>query len=578
MLLTRPGGTVISEHRDGTRITTTPTTVILEHPLYARTIYNTSPACPCRLELASRATVDCLPNGAYDIRHGPGCTVAITGTGAARYSPTDPPSSYTISHGGEDGTILEATDSTGSTFTVSAIGEIDLHVQPASDFKVPLSFLPRVYLLQSDGMGYEIHHKDRYHALLSEARGDAHSMVLEDVLPQCPLCPTATVVTPGNDSAPPRGYLPYLETDIVPRNLRVVIKTERPSTTPPARKRRFGVGMGKGLNVGTHVKTPPKPKYKAPKVLKYRQFVNMGPDTRAALVSSIAKYVEWRDKNENSTDSLLPRVSRELEQEAERLLETALNEKGLSTHEELLGMYQRAWEEGNHLRESSPVSRTSKIDERMDQLCRDTEEAERNKELIRAGSFEPYFESPEGVEFLQKQCLDMDEFTSKLPHTNRKRKSLVSFDLPSQESSLVDATKNISARSTPTTAHLEDHSPGASTSCPSTSSIGGAAAKPRPQNPTPAHANEDGSPTSGARPSNPTPHLAAHKDSPVGHDDSITTLPTLEGPVLEPSAPYPPPKPKSTLYNTMGEMRKTPLIKPSSLSGGRPGEKPNTKV
>lgn len=289
-------------------------------------------------------------------------------------------------------------------------------------------------------------------------------------------------------------------------------------------------------------------------------------------MSCLSDYIKWKEENKKIGEELLPQESEEDKQQSAKLLECAQHFKGCPSSQELLKFYENAWKVAHCPPLPSPPCKKSKLVQTIKDLKEEIKDTEDTKETIRNGVFPSYFKSYEGVQFLHSISPDMDALEENLASTRPKRKSLVSFDLGTINVSYSDNKVTHSNQSTPTTflAHEEDSPSGSEpgTALPSTNSL----SKLRPSNPTPIQAYGDRSPTS-LRPMNPTPHQAIGgtiSDQSVLLNDqmSIDNIP---------SAPCPP-MTTSLMYQVSGELRKSPVQLPHSISGTRPGEEPNVQV
>ena len=566
MIVNRPDGSQVVEHADSTRITSSSTNIILEHPLFSRAIYLTSTS-QCILEFSSGLTLKCNPLGQYVITNEE-YELAIAGTGEVKYS-FNKSSDYTI-YLNNNTTILKATDSLATSYAVNTMGEIQVTNKP-SHVTTPLDFHPHFFIIQQDGCGHEIHHKDRVDTLIKQAKQSPQSFVIAGKLPQRSQCDTTTIISPCTDG---NVVMPYKEASIIPKSLQV----GRNSTTKTAingERKRFGVGVGKALDIGGYSAPEPPKVFTKPKNLKYCHFINMESEDlslRESFMSCLSDYIKWKEENKKNGKELLPQESEEDKHQSAKLLECAQHFKGFPSSQDLLKFYENAWKMAHCPPQSSPSYKKSKLAQTIMDLKEEIKDAEDTKETIRNGVFPSYFRSHEGVQFLHSISPDMDVLEENLASTRPKRKSLVSFDLGTNNVSYTDSKVTHSNQSTPTTflAHEEDSSyssePG--TTLPSTSSL----SKLRPSNPTPIRAHGDESPTS-LRPMNPTPHQAI---GPTISDQSVLLNDQMSIDNI-PSAPCPP-MASSLMYQVSGELRKSPVRLPQSISGTRPGEEPNVKV
>ena len=597
MILHRPDGSIVTEHADGTRITSSsssssssssPPSVTIENPFFARVTY-VSTTGQCIVDLPSSIQVSCNTSGQYTLTdlNRDGFKLNISSNGKVEYQKScNGDGTYTLHHSNES-EILTATDGSCNTYTVNLTGGIQVNKVDTSK-STHTNFQPHIFLLQPNGIGYEVCNKIQVASVINEARQCPKNMIVEDKLVACPDVLTTTVISPSISLNHPQ-LLPYKEQTIIPKNLQASSTGQCNNNTHKTRngmKKWFGVGVGKAFSIGSYRPPAASKVFEKPKALKYRQFIHFeSKELREALLSCVSKYVQWSLQNEEEKENLLPTKDKEQEEAAKSLLENVMHFKSVSSPLELLGLYQKAWEDKHCPTSSPPPLKKSKMSESIEKLKQEITDAEETKETIRNGIFPRYFRSRDGVEFLHSVSPDMEALASKLPLNPPKRKSLVSFHLPQEtEAQNMEEKTQISGLSTPTTfasitlgvsdidsPPTSDHS----TQFESTGSL----TKLRPSNPTPIHAQGDGSPTM-IRPLNPTPHKASGKHKPVeeSHNDSLNEKDyDISNGLSSPSAPIPPITP-SLVYCVSGEMRRSPVDIPHSVSGGRPGEKLNAQV
>ena len=282
MVLRKTDGLVISEHSDGTRITIRPSSinngsslVTLEHPLFARVTYESRDCC--RLDLPSNIQVMCRPLGEYEIKENDTIQLNISSKGCITYhNPKNERSSYALSHTGEE-SVLKAKDCLGWDYSVSYSDGISITKSAATDEERRAScdrFLPRIFVMDRDGSGFQLCNKRDVEEFINETRG--HSVVTTDKLPQCPDISTTTVISTDVNQYSSKGVLPYAEDTIVPKNLKChnTAQKQQSHELSQAKKKRFGVGVGKSLSIGSYVPLPPAKVFKRPKGMKYRQFID----------------------------------------------------------------------------------------------------------------------------------------------------------------------------------------------------------------------------------------------------------------------------------------------------------------
>ena len=563
LTLTRPDGTVIAEHSDGTRITSQPAGIVsIEHPVFARAMFSSRDHC--LLDVPSNIQITCNPRGEYLIRKADGVVLRIASSGAVTYeNHAYKNSSYAICHTNEH-RVLTAKDGAGHTYSVSFSEGISIK---GKDRHIHSSLLPHIFIMSSNGSGYQLCSKQEMEEFVSNSIEDT---IIRDKLVQCPSINTITIIS-FDTSVHSNRLLPYLEENIIPKNLQ---SSHCQSST--TEKRRFGVGVGRGLSIGSYV-PPAKPKvFTKPRGLKYRQFIDFGGcGLREALLSCLLEYVQWREKVREREDGLLPEPKEEQLKEGRDTLRDILSLRSLSSGEELLALYQEAWEKENLPQEHklTEKNRTAYVEKAEDTCSNVKDPSLNNEEWVESANKEVHEAPP-----------DIDTLSSSLPANLPKKKISVSFNLPDPRTHPQQADLEVtglhSDRSTPTTSvtlglsDMESSMDGEP--LPGLETL---AQVPPSLILTPTAGLEVPSPM--LRPSNPTPQQAVSSginqipitSTPVQRTNEIPD--NNKGP--SPSAPVPPFS-QSSLYGASGTARLHPVKLPHSVSGGKPGEKSNSKV
>ena len=567
MIMKRPDGLIVSEYCDGTRITLRPlgggsNTIIMEHPLFARVTYNTRDSCT--LDLPSNTQITCSPLGKYTITERGQTSLNISSNGKLIYKNCNiQNSSYTLSHTSEEH-ILKGKDHVGQRYSVSFDDGISISKKTDKGFQSPCDrFLPKVFVFNRNGDGFQLCNKRDVDRFVTNSTKNGN-IVTRDKLPQCPQIDTITAISTDVNYCN-EALLPYADGNIVPKNLKRC-DTNGQRELHKEKKRRFGVGVGKGLSVGTY--TPPLSTkvFKKPKTLKYRQFIDFTDcGLKESLHTCLAQYIQWKDDNADNEDRLLPDTMEECLKEGKDLLRDVLVLKNMASPEELLELYQAEWEKENTAPTQEPLEPKKKTKVVIDETDKQEEDESMTTETA-----------------IDEPSLNIAELASNLPMNQIKRKSLVSFNLPDTKhhllSSHTEETGLQSDRSTPVTntsmtLGLSDMEMSFSSE---TESL-----QPSQQMATslltPCRSEDPSSPM--PRPNNPTPYQAANNQSRV----LITSTP-IEGrgeedmdKGLTPSAPTPIPT-HSLEYCASGDLRHYPIKLPRSISGGKPGEIVNEKV
>ena len=541
------------EHADGTRFTThwsdevsdkIPSEVVIECAGFARVIYYQSQR-QCKVDFPDHSKILCSTDGSYIISKPNDYTLHIAPNGEAKYTPgfqqeqaqieQQSSGTYTLDHTGCSD-ILVTRDTLGNQFSVSAAGEISV-LPSSTDMKVPphAAFTPRYFVLQEDGTCYEMVQSKTADAVIAAAESNRKAIVIRDTQFSEPNSTSTTIIEPyevGSNS------LPYMEESIIPENLRTVAlscqaggEQKQTSINGCTHKRKFGVGVGKALMIGSYHKPPPQAPFVRPNALKYRQFVHVRPvcgETREEVYSGLTRYLTWCREQERGGEDLQPvdertdsekQVARELQSRWNQDISDKVNipDSELSSKYIQLAVQQPSCEV---IRSSERVGMKAKYSEGIKKELEDTEAA---KIALREHKVMPYFES---MEYLRAKSPDMEELASKLAKPKQPT------DVASTEA-LVSKQAHSSC-STPSTLHSASMTlpPGGEVASPvpseATGQLGpvGSLSKLRPSNPTPDHAHGNGTPTD-IRPTNPTPSHAL-KAAPVNTTEEISVSTSTE--------------------------------------------------
>ncbi len=659
-ILHRPNGTQITEYADGTRFTThrsnrkstQPTEIVIECPGFARVSFLSSNH-HCQVVFPDSSCMECSPNGSYTVTKPSDYTLHLLASGEARYTAVSRPDSrsatYSLDHTGS-GNLFEVSDYMGNKFCVTPEGKATVDSRK-TDSKLPPhpAFSPRYFTIEEDGSCYELLRKETADAAIAALEEHPRAIVLRDALSTEPGSSSTTVMEPCDAGNKASCVVPFLEESIVPVNLQYREAYHQASVHTPGeglgRGKRFGVGVGKALMIGSYKKPPvPKP-FSPPAALRYRQFIYLNPvdnTMRNHIYSCLSNYISWRIQQETEGDTLLPSDERtDTEKVAAKKLESTWKEatgKANTTDSDLLVKYIQGVTKPPTQQDANHSGNDQKKRELHEAIVKEREQTEMIKQALRQHQVPPYFESEE---YRQVKSPDMEGLSKRLAkHVGKPSPE----ELPDTEQQL------LSGRSTPSTLHstsmtrvsiLEPESPVPSEAAGQLGPVS-SLSKIRPSNPTPDHAHGNGTPTE-LRPTNPTPcHAVVNNTSPsnvegslpvptskadtnsqvkteadntgmfastgvktstplqaytqgstdtttvsfasplleikIEQDDSLAIATEVDGSIpedtkLDTSSRY-----KSTLVDVTGEPRQAPVKSPGSIQGGRPGEKPNTKV
>ena len=530
----RPNGQFVVDYPDGTRFTTQSKkdTAALESFTvecmgYAKTVYNSSDKM-VQVFLPHDVTISCSLTGDYTVEKAGGDCLSFSSKGTATYQPALNKCQYVVDYSLSQENVITCVKSAKPVITADLDGQISPN-SVALDGSAT-HHLPSLYILAADGTCCRLTSMSELKRLMGVAQSHPKGMVLEDTLPGEPLQKNITVFDVDNSSDPCYHVLPYNEENIIPPSLRNLAypsstSTANRSRTDGSKKPRFGVNVGKGLMIGSLKRPSPPGPMPVVKALLHRHFVVPQDHPKAvqsAAREALARYVEWRSKEEQSLKDLLPKDLRSDEEKAEatkqhtEAMEMAEEQEVLETDSELwTGYVQRLKGIDNASLASVALEKQTEMSESVQQKIaekkRENQETEAAKNVLISGKIPPYFESDSGRAFLAAQAADLQRLTQKLaqPRSQQPYKVKVSFEDPHHA---IPAPP--SGGSTPSTTCSTAVPMGENTSSPSPTELGQMSSPSaiRAQNPTPFHADGQGTPTQ-ARPLNPTPGHAFRPDA-----------------------------------------------------------------
>lgn len=372
MILKKVDGSIIVDHADGTKITSSPSSFFkFEHPFFATTSFN-SPQCTVKL---STATVTTSSNGHFTVSNNiNNYNLNISPDGEVTYSLDQ--SSYTIYHSYTNELLLAATDSYGVKYNVSSSGEIQQVNNEVNKMPpIPSTFRPHFFLIEEDGNGYEIHDNAYFKELMDKAKSTEEIHVIEEEFIKG--CSTILVSPITNDKTPV-----YQDRDIVPQTFRAT-----PDTHSFNRK-SFGVKVGRSQS--TLKSESPISHIEDPIAFTYREFIRPKEESftlQEAFMLSLSKYLEWRQQSQKESFDALPL---QINDSSHSMRSSPLSSKSL------LKFYKELWNKRNgSLIPTLPQSKSSS----NASAKKDINSSKIKHDIINR-NFLPYFQSSIGQEFL----------------------------------------------------------------------------------------------------------------------------------------------------------------------------------
>ncbi|XP_056016108.1 sperm-associated antigen 17-like isoform X7 [Ostrea edulis] len=627
-----PDGTTIVEHADGTRITTyyrenTPNPeesqdlepekefesqtvkfVKVECPAYATVEFNCATSENLTI-FGNGSTINVFPDGYYMLHHWDGGRCEVDTEGTVTYYPRpdkiteqllpERELQYVIRHNAD--VIVEMVDTDGNVFNVKSNG--DFQVIPAngdemsdvSNDDLPKiekklttfkEHAPRFLIIHSDGSGTELLRYQDIAEYLTTAEQSPATAVLKDELANFPGVTGITILKPYIGGPSERWLKKYDQESIIPHGIRCRDLTTLPPKEFKTPGAKFGTNIGQGLAVGGAVKQPVRiPILKCPNLLELRQMIQykpVPPALREKLQSGLREYAEYvveRNKVADYMKVVDPRT------EEEKINASDLQEIGLQQAKDknyasanLKELYERATAPPVPSPPPTPQPKRTQADWDRDQ--REVSEELTGRDALKKNKIPRYFDSEFGKAFLLTQAKDLDEILRELSADPRKDgteaiRGQLSGQSGQQISPVTSAyparlyTETVPSRGgvrpgNPTPAHAQGQ---------------GSPAPIRPQNPTPVHAGKEKT----GRPVNPTPkHAGGGMDSPSDLPSQLDYPAIIMEQPLEEEGEDEDDNEELTLtrslkVNVIGQPRKNRVPLPTGIKGGRPGAIPNIK-
>ena len=380
LILKKSSGCVIVEHADGTRIISTPASFTFQHPFFATTSYE---GVKCKLDLPTSDVIS-YANAKYVIDNNlKKYSITIDNDGKVQY--TFGQSVYTMYHNGTD-KILSATDIAGVSYDVDGFGHISMNGK--SSGTLPKEFLPHFFMIQDNDNGYEIHNGSVVKDIVSNAHQEKETLVVEKELTECPNCCSTLLLSTFSNMEQE-----FSEAESVIPNAFVVTLCSDSTEVDRIAGKKFGVNVGKSLDVGTKSMKESCPKHKEHNGYKQRQFIHISDvdlfnTFRAQFLLFLKRKQDLLAKNE----SVLPTVP-------DNFIKQQPSFDSLFSPEALMKHYKSVWE-ASYAAVAIEGEERSNISMGKPKM-KNGEDTLELKRKITGKHFLPYFESRFGLEFLQ---------------------------------------------------------------------------------------------------------------------------------------------------------------------------------
>lgn len=503
-MLSRPDGSFVTEHADGTRITTavhrndpsTPLEVMAECPGFARVTHTKSRQCLVHFPDGSKVVASSA--GHYTVEKKDEFQLEVKPGGESQCSlqPAEPNAySFVMDHTGVNNLLVARSKASKIEFSVNQEGVPT--VSHEGTIPPHPAFLPRYFVVPSNGNPYQILSQKEMDSFLAAVECQPNTTIVKGE-PVPGFEGTTVAVMEALQSKNP-AIMPYKNGSIIPKNLSLN-PTQNNQTNLSRGKRQFGVGVGRALSIQASTKKEIMQKVEVPTALKCRQFVSLDlkDSLRNQICSGLAGYIDCRQQQQSTADGLLPV---DLRDASEKEAANSLKSEWLTKmSEEILG---QALQDIQH---QSTLKVDSKVDlqdsdmhntKALSGIKQDLQQAMQHQQALRNRTVPLYFESDDGQQFLRSQSPDMNELALQLAQPKAQ------CDATSEDSSTPSTLQSASIVLQPTTADSPDVGEIDAVSLSSMSKI-------RPAHPTPDHAQGMHTPTN-VRPTNPTPFHAANR-------------------------------------------------------------------
>lgn len=494
------------EHFDGTQISTSSTSdITIDGPGLAKVKFFKESTFEVQL---SKVKIKSMGDGTYSIiksNHIPYLDIAENGEVKFFFpeAETTHPS-YTINHSDEEN-ILHVTDSLGNIFVANSLGQIAVQTNKSksnTENIIPPAFMPRFFFINSNATGFELHHNKVVQQILGNARKANDTFLIQESLSSNPTLKSDTLIKPQIDTSFDFNDEYFIPKNKLPQDDTLSSKEEKHSN------RKFGINFARHSSEHVNSVNSLVPTFKTPTWLRYRQFIHIKPlhEVRDVVLRCITKFLTLKESQTSTVHQYDNQNSELRNQSVEQLLTTEA-----ILLQDLSATYQEKWQLTHFPPQSPPSPRISKIPERTQEIMKAIQESKKVQKKIKTKDFPLYFNSVGKLPLIlmrtNSNCL-----SDSLHHQNHSN----DFGQPGITTPIFVPLDVDMDSGTELNSPLQSISP----------------SKIRPNNPTPIHAEGDGSPTE-VRPSNPTPYQAKSTNVKVsyfqkGHGYSATFKTTNE--------------------------------------------------
>lgn len=559
VLVYRPDNSYVSEFEDGTRFTVSapddgdilPSKFVIECNGFARVTYFTS-TCGCNLHFPDDSVISCSATGAYTVSKADDYELCIESNGKAAY--TVPNATYILDHTSVE-QVFHGIDIHGNTFSLDADGEASVDAPHPIQHR---DFDAHYFVLNADKSVFEVHKVSEVDRIIAEAVANPKIAIVKESVADEPSITSTTLIEPVPSSNAFPLTVSYQDDSIVPYTLRY--GEVKPPTSPVAKeskkKLKFGMLVGRGLEIGGYKKQPPPLKYVTPIGLQYRRFFHLPPldgEAREQVCDVVASFISQCQEQIKSRQEMQPTEIREdSEVKLAESLRAKLTEPSINV---LSSLYEETFtnKKKKSVHTVVPAAMSEEGLEFIEKSKVELQVAEDTRIALRHRSIPGYFESKYFVDYLTAKPPDMAQLTSKLAQAP-----------PGHE---VGAKSQSTLQSSSLTLTYDDS---ADSVIQGELQAGSPHGKVCPTHPAPNHAQGKNTPTD-VRPTNPTPLKAVADDMATSHRFS-SVLPTELSTDIRESKLDP------ALFSVTGKPRANTVPTPAALWGGRPGEEPNIQV